>query len=90
MTEKCFLASAVFHFCLDLSFETFFTVIDILLVMAKKLTEIHVECLLMLSSCSHNENMLRNMLKNFGNTVEYQIILKSVQQLPSCYKQAYG
>ena len=30
------------------------------------------------------------MFTNFGNTVQYQIIVKSVQQLSCCYKQADG
>jgi len=42
--------------------------------MVKKLAEICVECLLLLSSCKENQKMFTN----FGNTVQYQILVKFV------------
>jgi hypothetical protein len=51
-----------------------------------KLTEICVECWLLLPNCKQN----KNMFTDFGNTVQYQILVNSVQQLSSCYKQADG
>jgi len=54
--------------------------------MVKKLTEICVECWLLLPSCKQNQSMFTD----FGNTVHYQILVKSVQQLSGCYKQTYG
>jgi hypothetical protein len=54
--------------------------------MVKKLTEICVECWLLLPNYKQN----KNMLTDFDNTVQYQILVKSVQQLSGCYKQADG
>jgi len=54
--------------------------------MVKKLTEICVECWLLPPGCKQNQKMFTD----FGNTVQYQILVKSVQWLSGCYKQTDG
>jgi len=51
-----------------------------------KLTEICVECWLLLPTCEQHQNIFTD----FSNTVQYQILVKFVQQLYSCYKQPEG